>query len=74
MGFFNGLVKKYSSRRVPVQSRSQTQRTSPRSWPLLYQYPVPVTTPTRRVVPPYQVTLGLRRRKRRTFAGETSRW
>ena len=51
------VVKKYSSRWVPVQSWTYTQRTSTRASPMRYQCPVPVTTSIARVVPPYQATV-----------------
>src|SRR5207248_2800666 len=55
------VLKKYSSRCVPSRSWTNTQRTGTRPRPLLYQGPVPPTTPTRRVPPPYQPTVSRHR-------------
>src|SRR5947209_5752011 len=62
-GFSPGsVVKRYSSRCVPVASRTNTQRNGTNPAPALYQCPVPSRAPTRRVPPPYQQAhaLGLR--------------
>ena len=56
------VVKKYSSRWVPVQSWTNTQRTGTKPSPPLYQSPVAVTTATFRRPPPYQATFNRRRR------------
>src|ERR1039458_9559979 len=50
------VVKKYSSRCVPVRSRTNTHLKLTKGRPLLYQSPVPATTSTRRRPPPYQAT------------------
>src|SRR5205823_14645244 len=50
------VVKKYSSRCVPVRSRTKTQRTGISGRPLRYHQPLPVTTSTRRRPPPYHAT------------------
>ena len=51
------VVKKYSSRCVPSRSRTNTQRIGTSPAPDLYQCPVPLSRPTRRVPPPYQATV-----------------
>src|SRR5260370_42319019 len=67
------VVKKYSSRCVPVRSWTKTQRTATSPWPDLYQWPVPLTTATSRRPPPYQATFSLVRRERTTTScGEGS--
>src|SRR5262249_17063434 len=63
-GFSAGsVVEKYSSRCVPLSSRTNPQRSGARPWPDLYQWPVPLLTATRRVPPPYQPTLSRRSRR-----------
>jgi hypothetical protein len=52
---------KYSSRCVPVRSRTNTQAISTSPAPALYQCPVPLATPTSRSPPPYQATVSDRK-------------
>ncbi len=51
------VVKKSSPRCVPVRSCTKTHSTSISPSPDLYQWPLPVTTSTRRDWPPYQFTV-----------------
>ncbi len=55
-------MNRYSSRWVPVVSLTNTPRTGTNPPPPLYQCPTPVAVPTRRVPPPYHVTVGRARR------------
>src|SRR3954470_1674906 len=50
------VVKKYSSRWLPVRSCTYTQRTATSPSPALYHWPVPLTVWTSRRPPPYQAT------------------
>src|SRR5262249_42100906 len=56
------VVKKYSSRCVPLRSRTYTHFTATRPCPDLNQCPVPLTTSTSRLPPPYQDTSSPARR------------
>src|SRR3954470_14624673 len=51
------VVSRYSSRWVPVMSRTYTQRIGRTPAPLLYHWPAPVAAATCRVPPPYQLTV-----------------
>src|SRR5262249_58035860 len=66
------VVKKYSSRWLPEQSWTHTQRNAANPAPERYHCPVPVTTSTSRRPPPYQATLSRCRRLlcATTVAGE----
>src|SRR5215210_1296401 len=50
------VVKKYSSRCVPLTSRTNAQRTGTSPRPPLYQCPVPSSVSTRLFPPPYHPT------------------
>src|SRR5690606_22181751 len=54
------VLKKYSSRWVPVRSRTNTQAIGTNPSPALYQCPTPPVSPTSRVPPPYQATVSVR--------------
>src|SRR5512135_637262 len=57
------VLKKNSSRWVPSRSRTNTQRIGTSPAPDLYQCPVRLSRPTRRVPPPYQATERCRSRR-----------
>src|SRR4051794_6040702 len=50
------VLKKYSSRWDPVWSLTNTHTIGTSPSPALYQCPVPLSTPTSRLPPPYQAT------------------